>query len=449
MIKKIFLILLALSTSVASEPVNGINLEIGKNNITNGNKQPDIFEASAKKKLRWKFNVGDVLEIKKKSFQEVKINNPEQSMSGFERPVNITRDLFYRVTLDTIGKDTVNGYLMESTFHTLINYKENKFNLFQEQESQESTFYIQPRGIFFVPPGTYMPNVRDIPVFPELEEPGSLEFPMEEGFSWSYPGIEIMQVADSFEYIPLNVKYEYRGTSHIKLGDKVKPIHKILYNVEFNHTFKKSASPVNPKQIFGYVTSRLLWDEKLGIPYMLTEDYDIVLIFNSGEIQEFKITSKSEYTKKIKKTIDEKEKIRNILAKKMAQESSGVNINVQTNSKGISIQIPDVLFDYNSSVLTKESQEILTKIGKILESYIGNNQILVRGHTDKMGKDDYNLKLSQSRAATVANYLYKNLNIPVDNISFEGVGSKFPISDNRSENGRKKNRRVEILILDK
>ena len=69
----------------------------------------------------------------------------------------------------------------------------------------------------------------------------------------------------------------------------------------------------------------------------------------------------------------------------------------------------------------------------------------ISGHTDNTGDASYNLKLSYDRAAAVADYLIRN-NISRDRISYLGLGSTRPVADNTTEEGRQKNRRVEILL---
>ncbi len=67
----------------------------------------------------------------------------------------------------------------------------------------------------------------------------------------------------------------------------------------------------------------------------------------------------------------------------------------------------------------------------------------VQGHTDNVGSDDYNLKLSDARAASVAAWLVSK-GITADRLTAQGYGMRQPIADNGSDEGRAKNRRVEL-----
>ena len=405
----------------------------------------DVISEAQFKALRWKLNAGDVVEIKKKSIQDIEISNEKRPKNMFSN--RLQREVINRIILNTLSVDRGNGYLVEGFFDSFVNYRENSLGLFQEEESQDSTFYIQPRGTFIVPPGNYMPNIRNIPVFPLDTDPSDPDHPMKEGYNWQFPGIEIMRV-DELENIPMNVSYEYLGKDSIKVGDVQKPIHKILYNVEFNHELKKTDKPENPKKIFGYVTARLIWDEKEGMPYYMTEDYNIVIMYNNGVNHEFRISSKTNYTKKPAVDQVKKEQTRNEISERIKSYFKGNEVDVESVKKGISIQIPDILFATDTASLNNESIKVLQKIGQILKKYMVNKQILVRGHTDNTGTVKHNQELSMNRAQAVTRYLSENFDLSPEFLSYEGAGSDFPVADNNTPAGRQKNRRVEIVLLD-
>jgi len=405
----------------------------------------DVIESARSGALRWKLKVGDVVEIRKKSTQVIKITDENKS-GKFLDTSHIQREVLHRVVLNTMGVDREKGYLVDASFSSQVNYKENPYGLYQEEDSQESSFFIQPLGTFLVDPGRYMPNVRDIPVFPAEKDPNYPGNILKDGDTWAFPGFEIMQV-DGLEKIPLNVSYEYRGTERVKKDGVEKIYHKILYNIEFNHKFKKTLKPDNPRQMFGFVTAKLIWDEYEGIPYFMTEDYDLVIMYNNGVNHEFKILSKSNYTKKRRLDDLARENIRKDLENKLG-EIKELKLSVKTTKKGISVQIPDILFSTNSSSLTPDHARLLERIGKIMKQFTKDRQVLVRGHTDNTGSGNYNDELSKRRAESVAKYLVDNAEIPLESLSFEGVGSKDPAYDNATALGRKRNRRVEIILLD-
>ncbi|MFZ1807153.1 MAG: OmpA family protein [Cyclobacteriaceae bacterium] len=108
------------------------------------------------------------------------------------------------------------------------------------------------------------------------------------------------------------------------------------------------------------------------------------------------------------------------------------------------ITLSEFLFETNKYLLKKEQLNKLDSIGQFLSSN-PTLEARVSGHTDNVGTERYNVELSAMRAEVVAEYLI-NHGALYDQVSFEGFGSSRPIRSNETEEGRGKNRRVEILI---
>jgi len=104
----------------------------------------------------------------------------------------------------------------------------------------------------------------------------------------------------------------------------------------------------------------------------------------------------------------------------------------------------DILFDYNSSALRPESRTTLDQLGANFRQY-PDNRIVVEGHTDSVGSDAYNQRLSEQRAASVADYLIDR-GVPASNVIVYGYGELRPKASNDTAEGRQLNRRVEIHI---
>lgn len=104
----------------------------------------------------------------------------------------------------------------------------------------------------------------------------------------------------------------------------------------------------------------------------------------------------------------------------------------------------DVLFDYDSAALKAGSYDELMRVAKVLNQYPQTN-ILIAGHTDSKGAEDYNLKLSQNRAEAVKNAMV-GMGVNPSRMTTVGNGESKPIADNNTEAGRQMNRRVEIVI---
>ncbi len=102
-------------------------------------------------------------------------------------------------------------------------------------------------------------------------------------------------------------------------------------------------------------------------------------------------------------------------------------------------------FQFNSSEITEESEQIFKELVEHLNS-TGFKKLTVEGHTDSIGPDEYNLKLSISRAGAIRDHLVKQYKIPEEKISAIGYGETRPIADNGNFQGRQRNRRVEFVI---
>lgn len=105
-----------------------------------------------------------------------------------------------------------------------------------------------------------------------------------------------------------------------------------------------------------------------------------------------------------------------------------------------------IFFDTNSDVIRAESEPALAEIGQMLEKH-GELRILVEGHTDNVGGAAKNQALSDKRAAAVKRWLMTKHGIAADRLESKGFGATKPAGDNATEDGRQKNRRVELVKL--
>lgn len=110
------------------------------------------------------------------------------------------------------------------------------------------------------------------------------------------------------------------------------------------------------------------------------------------------------------------------------------------------IAIYGIYFDFDKAELKAESQPQIDQLATLLKDNPGLS-VLVVGHTDGQGGFDYNLKLSQLRAQTVTDALIANHGIAASRVTPAGAGMVAPVATNRTEEGRSKNRRVEIVEL--
>ena len=118
---------------------------------------------------------------------------------------------------------------------------------------------------------------------------------------------------------------------------------------------------------------------------------------------------------------------------------------VERVGEGIKITFSSgIMFDIDRAVLKEQYKGELSELATILNKYEDTN-ILLEGHTDSTGTEEYNLDLSKKRSQSVANYLATQKVNPA-RFSIMGYGESQPIASNESSEGRAQNRRVEVAI---
>lgn len=117
---------------------------------------------------------------------------------------------------------------------------------------------------------------------------------------------------------------------------------------------------------------------------------------------------------------------------------------VRQDARGTIVSLADILFDFDKSTLRREVEFNLVKIATILNQF-PEMKILVEGHTDNVGKPEYNLDLSKRRAQSVRDFL-NSQEVAAERLSVAGYGSTQPVADNATDEGRQKNRRVDLVI---
>lgn len=131
-------------------------------------------------------------------------------------------------------------------------------------------------------------------------------------------------------------------------------------------------------------------------------------------------------------------------AEELERELDGVT--VQRVEEGIALSFDSgLLFGFDSATLRDASKENLRKLARIMSEDDDTNLMIV-GHTDSTGDENYNQGLSERRAQSAADYLIEQ-GIAASRVQTEGMGETEPIADNDTEAGRQENRRVEVAIF--
>ena len=208
---------------------------------------------------------------------------------------------------------------------------------------------------------------------------------------------------------------------------------------------KKTAKRSGIARISGVSTIDLLWDNKSGSPkkyalaeqiqYRFTDDTSLLVARETSE--DFKTVTDIVRERTLKKLNEE------IAVAKVA------NVEVKQTDAGIVLSIENIQFDPDSAVLVDAEKKKLTSVGAVLATLSGR-KLAVIGHAANTGNDDPAglLTLSAARAQSVADFLVATGIKKQDEIVASGMGDTKPLVPNDTPDGRTKNRRVEIVIMD-
>ena len=144
-----------------------------------------------------------------------------------------------------------------------------------------------------------------------------------------------------------------------------------------------------------------------------------------------------------KAAVEQAQKERDAARARM-REALSLVVETRETARGLIVNLPDILFDFNKDQLKPEAREKLAKVCGIL-SVAGGYNLSIEGHTDSKGTDEYNQKLSERRAQNVSSYL-STCGLPQAHLTSRGFGKMQPIAPNETAEGRQQNRRVEIVI---
>lgn len=129
--------------------------------------------------------------------------------------------------------------------------------------------------------------------------------------------------------------------------------------------------------------------------------------------------------------------------KKLEQELSALK--AEKTDRGYVLTLGDVLFATGKAELMSGAQRTIDQLAAFLNKYPTKN-VSVEGHTDSVGNEDYNLRLSQRRAESVR-FAIMARGISSNRITAKGLGELYPVASNDTPAGRQQNRRVEIVII--
>ena len=304
-------------------------------------------------------------------------------------------------------------------------------------EESEVTIMRDSDGQLHDSENAYLPTVQSIPSFPDK--------PVKKGESWTAEGKEVHDCRTLFNMYspitaPFTATYTYTGDETAD-GKKLQVI-EVSYTFSQGGTLEEMYNGSTFYGISGAAKQKIYWDNTKGDIDHYTEEFEIVMQdipgnqfvyrgISHGEVTGYKSLNDDKTVKKFEKTV-RKYKLDNISVKK--------------GEKGLTISLENIQFEPDSDRLLPSEIEKLQKIGSLLKDY--SNDILVTGHTAERGSVSARQTLSEQRAESVADYLVYMGVRDEYHIFTQGKGSTEPVATNQTEDGRKKNRRVEIILMD-
>ncbi len=287
-------------------------------------------------------------------------------------------------------------------------------------------------GAFSEDEDDFMPVVRNVPLFPERD--------LQPGDQWSAPGYEVHDFRESFGIrdgfrFDTQVSYRYIGETE-RNGVKVDEIEA----VSFASFVPRETAPALPIRVVSQVNQSLYWDNSEGRLSACRENFDILFLFRDGRTWNFKGFSESEIIEVL--PMDRKGVVSE-LKKKLGSDRIGI----EEKEEGISLVLNDLRFYPDEDRLLPGEESKLDEIAEALKQIPGYD-IRVIGHTAEAGNAKMRLQLSLDRAGRVAEELIRRKARSAEQILVEGKGSEEPVASNDTEEGRRLNRRVEIIIVD-
>ena len=307
---------------------------------------------------------------------------------------------------------------------------------YQWSMEYESEFDRDRLGNLTIDPRYFMPVVRNVPVFPGRDL-RLLE-------RWSADGYEIHDFRDAFGIaepyrIPFTANYVYLGEREWK--GKMYPAFSVNYRIASRPSAVRGR--LYPVRITGNFDQIIYWSRELGQEAAYEESFRLIFELSNGMVVEYRGTAQAEI-------IEAEEMDRGRITSEIIDEIGRLDIadvNVRAVDEGVSISLENIGFYADSAVMLPGETAKLDLIAEILARY-PDRDIIVSGHTALAGTREGRMSLSIDRARTVADYLLSKNVRTADRIVIRGYGAEVPIADNSTEEGMRRNRRVEITILE-
>lgn len=392
---------------------------------------------SAGRVLRFTYRSGDSVRILSTVSESVKVNG---------RP-NHRAEVINRVSAEITEVDSEGRGFHEATFMTTENSTGSAASsTLTYGEEYKSSYWRDVRGNYEIGGEFFMPVVRDVPIFPEAA--------VKPGDSWTAEGHEAHDLRRTFGVaepfiVPFTAQYTYlrdeegisSDSAHTK---KTFQVIRAQYSLFYESPLPDAVYITDdvPTTTMGYSDQTIWWDNEKGQIDHYTEQFRIVLETYFGNTFDFQGNARAEVTDFERSATDEN--VQTVLEK--VREMDLQDVSVTKTERGLTISIENIQFSPDSAELFESEKTKIQKIAEILGEY--PNDLLISGHTARVGTEESCQKLSEERAESVANYLIQSGVRDKYHIFTQGFGARVPVAPNATEEGKAKNRRVEITILD-
>jgi outer membrane protein OmpA-like peptidoglycan-associated protein len=360
-----------------------------------------------------------------------------------DRRLSHQAEILNRIAVEIVsvsqGKGMHKAVFQTSERGIMAGIVSNAGRSFQWAREYNSEFERDGLGRVTIDKKFYMPVVRNVPVFPGKE--------IKPGEKWSYEGHEVHDFSENFGIqepyrIPFTANYVYLG--HRTWRGKLYPAFSVNYRINISQRIAPSrGARVWPVKITAESDQTVYWDNTMGQPVAYNENFRHIFELSNGSVFEFRGKAEAEVVESERM---DKEQVAGDIADEIRRLDIP-EVSVRVVDEGITISLDDIQFYPESARMLPGEKEKLDKIVDILKRY-QERDIMVGGHTARVGTEESSRKLSVERASVVADYLIEKKARPQERVVVRGFGSERPVADNSTDEGRKKNRRVEITILE-
>lgn len=386
-----------------------------------------ISQISPQTRFDYIHNKGDRWHLTSIIDEDVLINGEHSSSSQIRN----------KISVEIVEGEGGDG-LLQARYQ--ISEKMKDSNVYSWFENYEVEYRRDVRGrLSGIKAESPVPMIRNIPVYPD----GFLS----PGAQWTANGVEIFNLKRLFSRIdmllevPFVANYEYLGP----LERDGRRLERVLidcsyqWSLDLNTLEFFDAYGWFPVEIIGTFWQEVLWDANAGRNYAEKGGIEYNFLMNDGTEFTFKGTSKGQAV--YSAVLDKNSIIEEI------EELADDDIRAESIDEGVSISLNNIHFLPDEARMLSGEEEKLEEISRVLKRY-PDRDILVIGHTAKPPGSSDGRELSYQRARAVARFLIEREVREESEVVIRGMGNLQPIGDNYTAEGRKKNRRVEIIILE-